>query len=64
MNKDKTKAEYIRRIKKSLAFIVENLDKKIDLEKIIRLIKHPNGLFKNSPEKSCKILILNQADTI
>ena len=34
MNKGKTKAEYIRRINKSLEFINENIDKKINLEKI------------------------------
>lgn len=36
----------------------------VDIDKIIQLINHPRGLFKNTPEKSRKICILNQLDQL
>lgn len=55
--------ETVHRLPRYLSCVGGNEGDPIEESAILKLIAHPNGSFKSTPEHAEKILLLNQADT-
>lgn len=51
---------WIHRLPEFLEVTGGEIDQEIDVNALIKLIGSPDGLFKNSPEKAARILLLNK----
>lgn len=54
---------WVHRMEEFSGIVNANIGDSIQPEHLVRLVTNPNGLFKATPDKADKILVLNQADS-